>query len=126
MNKHVRYWLAGAFVAGFVAIGVPYWQMPYNKVSLPDTLYGAGLLVVAVAAFVARAIGKANLLWVILFAGAAVPAAVLARVAIETNRDPTSHNLWPIEVIIALVVGMVCSSGGAVTGSIPLLFSKRS
>lgn len=113
-------------MAGFVAIGVPYWQIPYNKVSLPNTLYGASLLVVALAAFVARAIGKANLLWVILFAGAAVPAAVLVRVAIETNRDPTSHNLWPFEVIIAMVVGVVCSLGGALTGSILLLFSKRS
>lgn len=32
--------------------------------------------------------------------------AVLGRVAVETSRDPTSHNLWPFEVIIAAGIGL--------------------
>jgi multisubunit Na+/H+ antiporter MnhG subunit len=100
MNKSARYWLAGAFLAGFLAIGVPYWPIPYNKVSLPNTLYGTGLVVVGVAAAAARAFGKAHFLAAVFVAGAAIPAAVIARVAVETSRDPTSHNLWPLEVII--------------------------
>ena len=32
--------------------------------------------------------------------------AVLGRVQVETGRDPTSHNLWPLEVIIAGEIGL--------------------
>lgn len=129
MNKIAKttanLWLAAAFVVGFFSVGFPYWQVTYAKVSLPDTLYGAGLLVVAVLAAAARAFGKARLVAVILVVGAAVPAAVLTRVAVETAKDSTSHNLWPLELIIAAVVGIVCSSAGALVGSLPSFFSKR-
>ena len=124
-NMTAAYWLAAAFMVGFSSVGVPYWQIAYSKVSLPDTLYGAGILVVFVMAAAARALGKARLMAVILVVGAAVPAAVLARVAVDTASDPTSHNLWPLELIIAAVVGMVSSSAGALVGSLPGFFSKR-
>lgn len=116
-----KYWLVAAFVVGFFAAGFPYWQTPYAKVSLPDTLYGAGLLVVGVLAAAARGFGKARLLAVILVVGASVPAAVLARVAVDTAKDPTSHNLWPFEFIIAALVGVLCASAGALVGSLPAL-----
>jgi len=129
MNKIAKttanLWLAAAFVVGFFSVGFPYWQVTYAKVSLPDTLYGAGLLVVAVLAAAARAFGKARLVAVILVVGAAVPAAVLTRVGVETAKDPTSHNLWPLELIIAAVIGIACSSAGALVGSLPSFFSKR-
>ena len=120
-KKTAKYWLVAAFVLGFFAVGVPYWQTPYAKVSLPDTLYGAGLLVVGVLAAAARGFGKARLLAVILVVGASVPAAVLARVAVDTAKDPTSHNLWPFEFIIAALVGVLCASAGALVGSLPAL-----
>lgn len=110
-------------MVSFFAVGFPYWQIPYAKVSLPDTLYGAGLLAVGVLAAAARGFGKARLLAVILVVGASVPAAVLARVAVDTAKDPTSHNLWPFEFIIAAVVGVLCSSAGALVGSLPALLS---
>ena len=31
---------------------------------------------------------------------AAVLAAVIVRIVIDTKRDPTSHNLWPFELIM--------------------------
>ena len=124
-NNTAVYWLAAAFMVSFFTVGVPYWQIAYSKVSLPDALYGAGLFVVGVLAAAARAFGKARLVAVIFVVGAAIPAAVLARVAVETASDPTSHNLWPLEMIIAAVVGMVSSSAGALVGSLPSLFSRR-
>jgi drug/metabolite transporter (DMT)-like permease len=33
--------------------------------------------------------------------------AVGGRVAVETTTDPTSHNLWPFEVVIAGGIGLV-------------------
>jgi hypothetical protein len=124
-NNTAVYWLAAAFTVSFFTVGVPYWQIAYSKLSLPDALYGAGLFVVGVLAAAARAFGKARLVAVIFVVGAAIPAAVLARVAVETASDPTSHNLWPLEMIIAAVVGMVSSSAGALIGSLPSLFSRR-
>ena len=106
VKKTARYWLVAAFVIGFLAVGVPYWQIPYAKVSLPDTLYGAGLLVVGVLAAAARGFGKVRLLAVILAVGASVPAVVLVRVAVDVAKDPTAHNLWPFEFIIAALVGV--------------------
>jgi hypothetical protein len=123
MNPNAWYWLIAAFVIGFFAVGIPYWRIPYAKVALPNTLYGTGLLVAGVLAAAVRALGKARLLAVIFVAGAAVPAAVLARVAVDAAKDPTSHNLWPFEFIIAAVVGLFCSSAGALIGSLPALFS---
>ena len=38
--------------------------------------------------------------------------AVLGRVAVETTRDPTSHNLWPIEIMIAGGIGLAAAAVG--------------
>ena len=56
--------------------------------------------------------------------GAAVPAAVWARVVVETAKDPTSHNLWPFEIAIAMVVGMACALIGAIAGGVIELRSR--
>jgi hypothetical protein len=115
---------ARLFVA-FFATGIPYWQIPYAKVSLPDSLLGMGLLVVSVAAALTRAFVKGRLLPVIFVVGAAVPCAVFARVVFDGIRDPTSHNLWPFELVIAIVVGLIASSAGAFIGSVPALMPRR-
>ena len=125
MTLRAVFWLVAAFVISFFAVGFPYWQIPYAKVSLPNTLYGTGLVVVGVLAAAARAFGKARILTVILAVGAAVPAPILARIAVDTAKDPTSHNLWPFEFIIAAVIGVLCSSAGALIGSLPALFSRH-
>jgi hypothetical protein len=42
---------------------------------------------------------------------AAVPAAVIGfvvlRIIVDTSRDPTSHNLWPLEILQFGVVALV-------------------
>jgi hypothetical protein len=125
MTLRAAFWLVAPFVISFFAVGFPYWQVPYAKVSLPSTLYGTGLVVVGVLAAAARAVSKARLLAVILAVGAAVPALILARIAVDTAKDPTSHNLWPFEFIIATVIGVLCSSAGALVGSLPAFFSRH-
>ena len=118
-------WLFIAFFAGFLAVGLPYWQIPYAKLSLPDTLIDFGLLVVIAAAAISRLSGKTPIFLTIVVVGTAVPSAIFARVIVEATKDPTSHNLWPIEVGIALFVGLGSSSVGVLLGSLPLLFSGR-
>jgi hypothetical protein len=100
--------------------------VPYARVSLPDTLISPALLVVVVSGAISRAIGKCPFVPTVLVVGAAVPVAVVVRVLLDALRDPTSHNLWPFEVIIAVGVGFLASASGALAGSIPEFISKRS
>ena len=125
IKRNALLWLIPAFIISFLAVGLPYWQIPYAKVSLPNTLFGPGLLLIGIVAAAVRAFGKAHFLLAFVIVGAAVPAAVLLRVAVETTKDPTSHNLWPIEMVIAGMVGLACSLVGTLIGSVPALFSKK-
>lgn len=125
VKRNALLWLVLAFFVSFVVVGLPYWQIPYAKVSLPDALFGPGLLLVAIIAAGVRAFGKAHFLLASLIVGAAVPAVVLLRVAVETIKDSTSHNLWPIEIVIAGMVGAACSLAGSLIGSLPALLFRK-
>ena len=103
--------------ASFFAVGIPYWLTPYDKLNLPSGLMGPGLLVVAIAALVLRSARIVSFWRATWLVGLAVPTAVMARVIVDAVRDPTSHNLWPLELIIALVVGFGCALPGAIVGS---------
>lgn len=117
--------LAMAFATAFATVGAPYWTIPYAQASLPNSLYGFGLVVVFAAPLALCLRGKVSFVRSFLVAGVAVPATVLARVAVEALQDPTSHNLWPLEVIIALAVGLAVAFPGAVLGVIlSKLFKK--
>jgi hypothetical protein len=39
----------------------------------------------------------------------AFPTTILIRVLIDTAKDPTTHNLFPIEIAFALVVGLLAA-----------------
>jgi hypothetical protein len=111
-------WLAAGFVAAFFAVGIPHWTLAYSDVSLPNTLIGPGLLLVVVVAALVRSLGRQRFILSLAVVGLAVPAAVLARVVVETAQDPTSHNLWPIEIFIASFVGLFAAAAGALIGRI--------
>jgi hypothetical protein len=120
-----RYWWVPGFAAGFLAVGVPYWLLPYGKVDLPNPLLGAGLLVVIVAAALTRFYSGRPFLQVAAVMGSVFPAVVMVRVAVEVSRDPTSHNLWPFEVVIAMFVGGVAALPGTMLGSLASWWSRR-
>lgn len=121
-RKH--WWLPG-WVAGFLTVGVPYWTIPYNKVNLPDSVLGAGVLVVIGVAALARAYLGRPFWRVVAVMGTVTPAVVMARVMVDCSRDPTSHNLWPFEVFIAVFVGGVAALAGSLLGTLILLLFRR-
>lgn len=126
MNMTPRHLLPMAFLVSALAVGVPYWLIPYNKVNLPSALIGPGLFVVMAAALLVRLPRSATGFWKSTAAiGLAVPVPVLARVVWDGVNDPTSHNLWPIEIVIALVLGMACAVAGAVAGSLLSTLASR-
>lgn len=108
---------AVGFLAGFLAVGLPYWTVPYAQANLPDGIIGGGLVVVAVAAMASRAWGAMSILRATLVSGAAAPAAVLARIVVETLQDPTRHNLWPFELVLSGVPGGLAALAGALAGA---------
>ena len=113
-----------AFVASVLVVGVPYWLVPYGKVSLPDTLAVTGLLVPAGAALVLRSCRVATFWTVASVIAASVPAAVLARVTVDCLRDPMAHNLWPLEIAIVLPLGLIGALVGAVAGGLAARFIR--
>jgi len=51
--------------------------------------------------------------------------AVLGRVLVETSADPTSHNLWPFEVVIAGGIGLIGGLAGALIARLTQRFRRR-
>jgi hypothetical protein len=118
--------LVVAFLVAFFAIGIPYWVIPYGKVELPSTLVGVGLTVAALAALAVSAARLARARLAALVVGAAAPAAVLLRVIVDCSRDPTAHNLWPFEIVLAGGVGLLASTAGAILGAVIARFRTSS
>ena len=108
--------LLWSFLVGFLVVGVPYWRIPYNKAT--SSAVTGGAILIGVIALIARVLIEARFSRVVLVLAAAVPAAVMARVVVDTMRDPTSHNLWPFELVIAFMVGLAGTVPGTLLGSV--------
>lgn len=118
MKPGKSYWLLLAAAASFLAVGIPYWLVPYHELNLPSGLLTPGLALVAVAPLLLRMFRLTSFWRATLMIGGSVGAVVMARVLVDVARDATSHNLWPIELVIALVIGLGCALVGAVLGSL--------
>ncbi|HEX5132303.1 MAG TPA: hypothetical protein VFX92_07440 [Candidatus Krumholzibacteria bacterium] len=117
MTMRTTLWLAAGLAVALLVVGIPYWRVPYSHVSLPDTLMGGELVVVALIAALVRRVGRCRVVPSLLAIGLAVPAAVVIRIVVETATDPTTHNLFPFEIVIASVVGLIASGVGVLAGS---------
>lgn len=99
----------------FFAVGIPYWMI--QKPNLPDAILHPGMLLVTFTAFISCVRGA--LFWNTTFqATAIVIAAVFARVLFDGLQDSTSHNLWPLELMIAVPFGLICAAPGALVGKL--------
>jgi hypothetical protein len=108
-------WWSLAAVTGvaLLACGMTLWPLPYSEVSLmgrPSFL--SWMLLGSGAGFLAGLLVRRRFLLPMLTVPAGFMLAVLGRVAVETAKDPTSHNLWPFEVAIAAGVGALAGVAG--------------
>jgi len=111
-------WLALAMLASFLAAGIPFWVVPYDKADLPNALWHPGLFVAGIAALMVCMSRVAPFWRATVMITLSICGAVLARVMAGIAQDPTSHNLWPFEMVIAFVVGLVAAAPGALAGSV--------
>jgi hypothetical protein len=105
-----------AFVVVFFVMGLPYWRIPYSSASLPNSLWGPAMLVVLAAPVAVLVLSKNTFARTSGVIGLAVPAMVMARVVVEAFQNPTTHNLWPFELVIASAVGLAVASVGSLAG----------
>lgn len=120
-----RYWWQPGFALAFFTVGLPYWMIPYNQLNLPSALLGVELAVVFAVAVLARVYSGKSLMRVVMVMGSAVPAVVMARVVVDGVLDYSAHNLWPFELVIAILVGAAVAVPGALIGSVVLWLSRR-
>lgn len=102
-----------AFLAGFLAVGLDYWRIPYAALSLPSAIPDSGLAVVAIAAALSRAVGDASVAdhgHRRRFGPGRDRGAIIHDVA----RDATTHNLWPLEIVLAAGPGCLAALAGAI------------
>ncbi len=125
MNTRALLVLAVSFIACVFAIGVPYFSLTYSQVNLPNALYGWGLSLLFVVAAGIRIKNSAGFLATAATCAAVIPVIVMARVIRDTALDPTSHNLWPFELVIAGVVGVFVALVGTIAGSLVRVVMNR-
>lgn len=118
MNQNTSTWLLIGFIVSFLVVGFPYWLTPYNQISLPNTLITPGLLIVIFTAIALRLRNELPFKKITVSIGLVIPAVVAIRVLWDVLKEPASHNLWPFEIIIALLLGFSCSLTGTVLGSL--------
>jgi uncharacterized membrane protein YfcA len=105
--------VAAAILSGMLACGIPLWPVAYREVSMPgNPAPGAWLFLGALAGLAAGYLIRRGLAAPVLSIALGFGLAVFARMLVETAKDPTSHNLWPFEVAIALAFGLVAGSLG--------------
>jgi hypothetical protein len=111
-----RLWPAILFVVALVSAGLPLWVIPYDRIDLPNAWLLPGLLVILPLAAGTRhwAIAKTGVT-VAALTGAMLTANML-RVFYDTAFDPTSHNLWPLELVMTIFAGLAFSLAGCLVG----------
>jgi hypothetical protein len=100
--------MAIAVIAGLLACGLPLWPLAYAEVSMLERPAASiWLLFGGLAGTFAGILVRQGVWKPAGSVGAGFVLAVMARVGLETAIDPTSHNLWPFEVVIAGGTGLI-------------------
>jgi hypothetical protein len=106
-------------VVAVLVCGVPYWSLPKGSFNLPDALPAASGWIVGFGALLGGVLGGRALRAFFVFA-AVLPAVAFVRVVLDVVADPTSHNLWPFELVIAGGVGLLPAAIGAALAAVAL------
>jgi hypothetical protein len=127
MSKNHLAWAAAGFAVCFLVGGAIVWRGSYQEYLNPDTylpMVALAALFAGVGIFLAWIVGVRLLLSAIAV-WLAFPAVIAVRVVLDTRQDPTSHNLWPLEVLFAIVNGAIIAFAAACVGRLLRRFTHR-
>ncbi len=105
-----------------VAIGCFWWFAPYGSLDVFQQILPFSLIPLAVAAIFATSDTPTSIM-IACMIGASGPVAVILRIIVEVAGDPTSHNLWPFEIVMA---GMVTLPAAIIGGLVGFGFKRKS
>lgn len=113
----------GIIVVGIIAGVFSYWFNGYNQL----TAFGINIyLLLAILSFIGAFMLSLIIHWrvatIALLLSFGVILAISGRVIFDLLRDPTSHNLFPFEMLISLAVSFPCSFVGSFLAS---LYKKK-
>ena len=123
--RHKWPWLIGAFVFCFFVGGAIWWRGSYQDYLDNRFPWGSLALAAGVALFLSWVIG-AGIVASAVAIGSAFPATICARLMLDGMEHPTSHNLWPFEVIMAFGLGMITTFPFAALGALLRRLTLRS
>ena len=91
---------------GCIAASLTLWPVPYGEVAMLAKGFLLQWTIAAVlAGCLSRILMRQSFSMTALFIACGFALATFGRVVFELIKDSTSHNLWPFEVAIAIVVG---------------------
>jgi len=110
--------VAMAFLAGFFLVGLSYWDAPSSQGAVLDEDTAPGLIAAAAVAMmlVVGRVTSFHVAWAVM--ALCFPFAAAYRIAAEMRVDPASHALWPVELVIALIVGGAIILPGVLIGAL--------
>jgi hypothetical protein len=121
-NQHLR----SAFLAALVVIAVPLLLVDYNSKAQATIAWVFAPLVAGMAALAVRAAGNAGVVSIVFWMALAPMAAAGLRVLMDVLRDPTTHNLWPLELFFSGMLGGGAALAGVLLGTLARRLLARS
>ncbi len=112
--SRTRAWIALAVAT--LVLGYFWWLPAYSELDLSSLFLPFAVTSFLIAAIVAVRDYRESLLYA-AFVGSAGPTAVMIRVVVEVIQDSTSHNLWPFELVIAVLMTLPAALVGGFLGS---------
>ena len=120
-NQKLRILAASALLGGLIL-----WPLPYNSHKWELFLYGGwalGVAFVAAVSMLATSLSVRDVTFTACF-GPAI--ANFLRVLYDTTFiDPTSHNLFPFEIALAVILGIPSAAIGSWIGSLLRKFVSK-
>lgn len=125
VGKQKPSWLAAAVTIAFLAIGMPYWRIPYNQFDLSHVELLPGAIFLALASLALIAVQAAPARWVMGAMLAVAPFVDLVSIVRDTSTDATTHNMAPFELIAAAALGACFVLPGAAIGLVIRARARR-
>ena len=98
-------WVVLACAVVVLAAGIPYWRLSYNEINHGHFAVLPGALLLGFLTLILVVVEVASTKSVVVIMGLAVPIIDIVSIVKDTAADPTSHNLWPLEFVIAVLSG---------------------